>query len=304
VEYKTDTTVTAIDTTFNEELMYQLSEDYQPDLPVINNPKDPFKGGGKLAGRKNIMITEWGPYDFRYPLIWNTNPLDTAGKMNFTVLGPAGRWKIISTKGLKNISITKGVLPATFTAELEAKPGMDIQVIAEYSGQRFTDQWGRTISPGKPFRFKFRKFFQPIDFMVKWYAIDSFNFKDSNAVPSIIHQSLPIKTSSVNKLNYAWWGGMKAGDRQYVKFLTIAEGKAVMEAGNYEVRVSWDDAVKLYVDGKLIIKEWDPSKYVFDESPNRKTTIHLNKGVHYFRLEHVELGNFATLSLKLQRRDQ
>ncbi len=26
------------------------------------------------AGRKNILVTEWGPYDFRYPLIWNTNP--------------------------------------------------------------------------------------------------------------------------------------------------------------------------------------------------------------------------------------
>jgi hypothetical protein len=59
----------------------------------------------------------------------------------------------------------------------------------------------------------------------------------------------------------------------------------------------------LYVDGKLIIKEWDPAQYVFDESPNRRAIIHLKKGIHYFRVEHVELGNFATLSLKLQKLD-
>jgi hypothetical protein len=156
VDYKIDSTVTAIDTAFNEELMYQLSNDYQPDLPDIKNPKDPFKGNGKLAGRKNIMITEWGPYDFRYPIIWNTNPVDTSGTMSFNVLGPTGEWKIISSKGVKNISLNKGVMPATFTAEKEAGPRTDIQIVAEYRGKKFTDQWGRTVSAGKPFRFKFR----------------------------------------------------------------------------------------------------------------------------------------------------
>jgi PA14 domain len=146
------------------------------------------------------------------------------------------------------------------------------------------------------------KFFQPIDFTLKWYAIDSFNFKDANAIPAVISQ-LPFKTASVNQLNYAWWNGIKEGDRLYSKFLTIAEGQAEMERGNYELSVSWDDAVKIYVDGKLIFKEWDPSKYIFDESPNKKAIIYLSKGIHHFRVEHVELGNFATLSLKVQKLD-
>ncbi|WP_217652908.1 right-handed parallel beta-helix repeat-containing protein [Flavisolibacter ginsengisoli] len=302
VEYQIDSTVTAIDTSFHEDLMYQLSEDYKPDLPEIKNAKDPFKGNGKLAGRKNIMITEWGPYNFGYPLVWNTNPTDTSGKMVFNILGPTGKWKIVSIKGIKNISIKKGVLPATFTAEKVGGLKSDIEIVAEYKGSKFSDQWGNTISAGKPFRFKFRKFFQPIDFTVKWYAIDSFNFKDSNAIPAITIQP-PFKTDTVNQLNYAWWGGMREANKQYVKFLTLAEGKADMDAGKYELSVSWDDAVKLYVDGKLIIKEWDPSQYVFDESPNRRAIIHVKKGIHYFRVEHVELGNFATLSLKLQKLD-
>ena len=302
VEYKIDSTVTAIDTSFNEALMYQLSEDYQPNIPVIQNPKDPFKGSGKLAGRKNIMITKWGPYDFRYPLIWNTNPTDTSGQMQFQVLGPTGKWKILYAKGVKNISLKNGSFPSTFTADKVKGEGTDIQIVAEYKGGKYTDQWGRVVSAGKPSRFTFRKFFQPIDFAVKWYALDTIDFKDSNAVSALAAQT-PFKTSKVNQLNYAWWGGIKSGDQQYLKFLTVAEGKATMNEGKYELRVSWDDAVRVYVDGKLIINEWNPAQNQFDESPNRKAIIQLNKGVHHFKVEHVELGSFATLSLQLQKLD-
>ena len=30
-----------------------------------------FKGGGLFAGRKNIICTEWGPYNFNYPFVWS-----------------------------------------------------------------------------------------------------------------------------------------------------------------------------------------------------------------------------------------
>ena len=74
-----------------------------------------------------------------------------------------------------------------------------------------------------------------------------------------------------------------------------------MEEGNYEISVSWDDAVKVYIDDKLIIDEWDASKYKFDESPNKKVQLVLAKGTHKFRVLHAELGGFATLVLKLRK---
>jgi hypothetical protein len=49
----------------------------------------------------------------------------------------------------------------------------------------------------------------------------------------------------------------------------------------------------------MVIDEWNPSRYTFDESPNRKIKIKLG-GKHIFRVEHLELGGFATLSLKLK----
>jgi hypothetical protein len=58
--------------------------------------------------------------------------------------------------------------------------------------------------------------------------------------------------------------------------------------------------VRVYVDEKLVIDEWNPSKYKFDESPHRKIKLALG-GNHNFRVEHVELGGFATLALKLKK---
>jgi hypothetical protein len=70
--------------------------------------------------------------------------------------------------------------------------------------------------------------------------------------------------------------------------------------GNYAISVTWDDAVRVYVDGKLVLDEWNPSLYNFDESPHRQVALHLN-GNHTFRVEHLELGGFATLGLKLKK---
>ncbi len=160
LDFKLDSTVTNIDTTFDEELAYQLSEDYKPDIPSIQKQNDPFKGAGKLAGRKNIMVTEWGPYNFSYPLIWNTNPGDTSGLMQFDVLGPKGKWKIISMKGLQTVSIKSGSFPVKITAQKAKNIAIDIEIAAEYLGEGFIDQFGNKIAAGRPYRFFFKKRFQ------------------------------------------------------------------------------------------------------------------------------------------------
>jgi len=58
--------------------------------------------------------------------------------------------------------------------------------------------------------------------------------------------------------------------------------------------------VRVYIDDKLVMEEWDPSLYKFDESPHKKIRLRLG-GAHRFRVEHVELGGFACLSLKIKR---
>ncbi len=292
---KADLTVTNVDTTGGQLL------DTAAVLPDVKNPMDAFKGNGKLAGRKNIMITEWGPYDFRYPIIWHTNPVDKTDTMKFDLLGPGGNWVIKTAKGLENISVLKGVFPATITALKTKGDRTDILLELEYNGPAITTVFGKTIAAGKPQRFQFRKFFQPVDWEVLFYSLDTANHNPitTHNLFSPTERKAPVKEEKVKELAYAWWGGLKVKEMQHPQFLSIANGSADFPPGKYEISVTWDDAVRVYVDEKLVIDEWNPGKYKFDESPHQKIQLSLG-GNHRFRVEHVELGGFATLSLKIK----
>lgn len=287
---KTDSTVTNLDTTINQELYDELSVDTATTIPEISKPNDPFKSAGNLAGRKNILITEWGPYDFRSPIIWNTNPTDTSAIMEFDLLGPKGKWKIRSFKGVDSISLMSGEFPATITAKKIKGERTDISIGLEYIGSPITTPFGIAKSTGKPYKFAYRNFFQPIDWTVEWFPYN--RELDTTGMR-------PFKIEKTKKLDYAWWGGIKA-DIQYKKFITVATGTAIVPKGIYELSVTWDDLVSVFVDGKQVLKELDPSLYNFDDStPQKRVRLKLG-GKHVFTVTHAELGGFATLSLKLK----
>ena len=300
--FKTDSTVTGLDTLIDLQIAEKFFDDSTFSIPEIAKPNDPFKGIGYLAGRKNILITEWGPYDFRSPIIWNANPADSSTMMTFNLLGPKGKWIVKSSRGIKNISQMKGAFPAAISAERIQGDRTDIYIELEYKGPAITSPFGTAIAEGKPYKFYFKKFFQPMDWQVLWFSLDTAFYNPIKTgqlfAPNV--RIAPVKSEKVNKLDYAWWGGIKAGDEHYKQFITIAEATSFLPKGRYEISVTWDDAVRVYIDGNLVIDEWNPSKYKFDESPNRKIVVNLG-GNHQFRVEHLELGGFATLSVKLNK---
>ena len=298
---KTDSTVLHLDTSSKSPVTILNSAIDEIKLPAGENPKDVFTESKQLAGRKNILVTEWGPYDFCYPIIRNVNPIDTSGILKFDLFGPKGNWKIKSVKGVKNISAQSGSFPASITAEKTKSTITDIQIVLEYTGEAFTDAFGKSNPAGQTHSFFFSKFFQPIDWTVRFFSLDTSSYnpikEKSLFAPNV--RMRPVKTEQVNKLDYAWWGGIKA-DEQYKQFITVSEATAKILPGMYELSVTWDDAVRVYIDNKLVLNEWNPALYKFDESPNRKIKIKLG-GTHSFRVEHLELGGFATLSVKLNR---
>lgn len=292
---KSDSTVTNIDSTDGDLV------DSTMIYPSVKKPVDPFTGNGKLAGRKNILITEWGPYDFRSPVIWNTNPTDTGLIMKFDLLGPKGKWVVKSFRGVKNISATKGEFPATITAQKIKGERTDIFIELEYTGEAITTPLGEAIAVGKPYMFLFRKFFQPMDWEVLFYALDTASHDPikTGLLFSMFEKKAPFKIEHIDQLGYAWWSGIKDKGIDHHQFITVATAKTNIPKGKYELSVTWDDAVRIYIDDKLVINEWQPFRYKFDESPNRRIPLTLS-GEHQFRVEHVELGGFATLSLKLK----
>ena len=300
---KIDSTVTNIDTATDDDLVNKFSVDSAIIGPSVNKPIDPFKGIGKLAGRKNILITEWGPYDFQSPIVWQANPTDTSALMRFDLKGPVGKWRIKSYRGLDSLSSKSGTLPATITAKKIKTQRTDINIQIEYIGEEVTTPFGGVIPKGKPYIFLFSKFFQPIDWTVNWFSLDTSVYNPIKTgelfAPNV--KLKPIKSEKIQKLDYAWWGGIKTNEGQVPQFMTVAEGTGNFQSGEFEFGVTWDDAVRFYVDNKLVIDEWNPSKYTFDESPHKTIKLNLTEGVHDFRIEHVELGGFATLALKIKK---
>jgi hypothetical protein len=268
----------------------------------IRSQFDPFKGNGRFAGRKNIMVTEWGPYDFQYPIIWNTNPTEKGDTMKFVLLAPGGNWKIAGSKGIADVSKTTGRFPDSIMVVKEKAGLTDIKIELDYTGPAFTTAFGEKRGGSQPYRFSFRKYFKPVNWEVYFFSLDtnSHNPVRTGSLFSPTERKAPIERETKDRLDYAWWGGIKGDDKQqYQKFITVAEAKTVFAPGDYELSVTWDDAVRIYLDEKLVLNEWEPSKYTFDESPHRKIRLKL-EGVHSFRVEHLELGGFATLALKIR----
>lgn len=150
--------VTNIDSFPNDELLVLLSNDSTITEPYVEKPQEVFKGSGQLAGQKNNIITEWGPYDFLSPRIWLTNPADTAtGTMQFDIKGPKGKWKVKTYKGLDSLSAKTGQVPGVITAIKKPAASAEILIELEYTGEAITTQFGDVIPKGKPFIFRFKK---------------------------------------------------------------------------------------------------------------------------------------------------
>jgi parallel beta-helix repeat protein len=150
---RADTTVGSIDTTADAELIYALSED-----PLIVEPagisfRDVREGSGKRSGRHQIRITDWGPYDFRYPALWPRSGQDSAGQVRIDVLGPEGNWELINTQDGSSSSPRNGRFPALI--QLEATGRKAVPRRARYRGAPFTDLFGRKVAGAKGVLFGF-----------------------------------------------------------------------------------------------------------------------------------------------------
>ncbi len=301
--YKLDSSVGHLDTFFLQSVYDDVLERQEsgPAVPEISGAMNPFKGSGVFAGRDKILMTEWGPYDYRYPIIWQKNPVEKSDTLRFEILGPSGEWSIKGFKGVHGLSRRKGTFPASLTAIREKGAITDIAIELEYKGQGFTTVFGKKVPKGRASAFRFRKYFQPINWEVLFYSMDTayHNPVATGQLFSMLERKAPFRTDTADRLEYAWWGGIRQGGLHHRQFITVSTGRVNLPRGEYEISLTWDDALRLYIDDSLVVNEWNPSLYKFDESPNRKIRVHLN-GNHQFRVEHLELGGFATLNLKLR----
>lgn len=295
--FKMDSTITRLDSVYD---FFDTGSGLSLDTPVTKTI-NAFQGTGKYRGRKEIRITPWGPYDFRYPLIWLSNPTDSSGILRFEILGPKGTWRVKNSKGVRGLSVLNGSFPSVLTAERISSDKTDIVLELEYTGESFTSRFGETIPAGKRVGFSFKKYFQPLNWELQFFDLDTLlhNPVRTGTLFSPAQNPVPFRSEKKDRIDYAWWGGIKEAGITHPRFITTAGTEGLFDPGDYEISLTWDDAVRVYLDGQLLFNEWEPSRHSFDESPHKKIRVKLS-GAHRFRVEHLELGGFACLALKIK----
>jgi parallel beta-helix repeat protein len=101
------------------------------------------------VGLQEMRITNWGPYNFEYPLVW-LKSIDSAGLYHFEVLGNiTASWHLKSISGFTIVDSLTGVFPAEFTALPITSNARSI--VFEYTGPDFKNQFGVLEKSGSLF---------------------------------------------------------------------------------------------------------------------------------------------------------
>jgi nitrous oxidase accessory protein NosD len=263
---------------------------------------------GARRGRENIIVDDWGPYDWKHPKLWPVapgnawmplpytpaaGPTPTVRVSQLRVLGPQGDWNVKALRGA-TISATSGSVGDRIELTPTGPQGLiDWSLDLEYRGEAIVSPRGVRTVAGAPYRFGYRRFFLPIAWDVRFfeYAESTDPVKAPQAFAKLL-AGAPLKTSKVERLNYLSGRPLEDGlprDR----FAILADGIAELPAGEYTLQVIADDGARVWVDGELVIDAWAPHE-------SRVDTARIRGGKRRLRVEYYEIGGFAELRLDIQ----
>jgi hypothetical protein len=256
-----------------------------------------------LRGRRFILVGEWGPYDFKSPLLWPREQMMVqadAGMSevtrHFEVLGPKGRFRVVSVEGGK-VPSAAGTVPGDLYVSLPKRRAVALKITLEYVGEETTDYRGVVTPAGKPVRFGYEQFFAPIDWTVRFYPWDVAT--DPRTEPAAFSARLkekPLATLTTDRLDLA---GYKFAENVPISyFATVEEGVLEVAPGAYVLEVTTDDGCRVWVDdGPVIADAWKyqgPTLY--------KADLTLGAGKHTVRVEHFQIDGYAALKVNLRRK--
>jgi parallel beta-helix repeat protein len=250
------------------------------------------------TGRNYMLIDEWGPYDFRSPVLWPRS-VRSDEVQTFELLGPSGDWRIASSEGIESFSRTSGthtVVGEPDRIEVVRSSGraVNMSIDLEFVGEAFTDRFGRLVPAGEPFIIRYEHFYLPIDWTVQFFAWNEQT--DPRAAYPAFRQMIdrdPVLTELTTSLAYQWYRAPAPGLPEN-QFATVAVGAFTIPDGEYEIDLTSDDGVRLWLDGELIHDDWTY------HAPRQETIRMRLGGQHTLRAEHFEIDGYSTLILAVR----
>lgn len=222
--------------------------------------------------RAAIIVDQWGPYDWRTPRLWPIGRDTTNGRVRFhlAVLGPrlGDRWRTYETRRVTRIETQRGALWSLGVVG-------DTIIVTPWD----YNDWSVTLT-SRSGRLTYGVFDPWIDWSVQFSSDSGFR-----------------RDTALSKLDFMWYRP-PAGFRWVPQgpWSLTATGTVTLEAStrSYSLRTISDDAIRLWVDGKLVIDNWTPHESQVDYAP-------LAPGKHDLRVEYRQVDGWVELRVDIIR---
>lgn len=262
--------------------------------PSVPGPKTWPRSPLAERDRSAIIVDEWGPYDWRSPKLW---PVDSsrAVPLRLAVLGPPGRWRVVSRRGIGTLSRESGAVGDTIDVTPAADSSGDWELVLEYRGAETSSPRGIRTAAGRPVRFAYSRFEPTADWTVRFFVWgDSTDPRPGHALSfAALFGGTPQLVRHEPRLDYEWYRPTIAGVPQE-HFALDATATITLAPGTYTLRTISDDAVRVWVDGALVIDDWTPHESVVDNAP-------LEGGRHELKVQHYQVDGWTELRLDVVR---
>ncbi|MBK7426998.1 MAG: hypothetical protein IPI60_08205 [Saprospiraceae bacterium] len=203
-------------------------------------------------GISTIIMTEWGPYDFRYPHIHLTDIKDSI--YTFVVFGPAGsEWNIEQSRGFKSMSLQQGNYQDTLIAFRQLNTA-EISINAVHKGSFFFDHTGNFIPANDSFKFTFKRLEPFENWITKCYPFDD-HFPTENILQGKVDHLNLVQTYTSNRLHRDWWSLQYEKDGQKQKtnsFISVSQGEVEIEPGNYNLELYLSGRSRVYLNDRIV----------------------------------------------------
>ena len=263
------------------------------DLLVFLEP--PMKDGIRALlppnarrGRDTIIVDDWGPYDYLSPKLWPIGRLHDK-PFRLRVLGPPGKWRLLSARGATT-GAKAGPVPGELTLT-PLDPAIDLQVELEYLGSEVRSPRGELVPPGWPTKFGYALFDPAIDWNLRfWRLPEAAGPVPSRAAFDALVKTAPVRREQMPRLAYA--NARSFGEGFTSRIAVTATGTFTLPAGQYELVVTSDDGIRVWLDDKLVLEDWS----IHGPKDDRITVA---GGPHRLRLEYFQNTGAAALQVRV-----
>jgi parallel beta-helix repeat protein len=241
-----------------------ISQEWLARAPAVDSQVVPASEAA-LRPRSDILIDEWGPYDWSTPKLW---PIDSlwSQTIRFRVEGPPGRWFLKSLHGVREISAGMGNFGDTI-------------VVTPVPGLR--DDWGVVLETEARRRFTW-EWYEPRTY---WY-VRYFVWADSTT-----WDASPLRTDYESRLDGMWYRP-RYPELPQSGWALEATATVDIPGGEHTLRTISDDAIQVWVDDSLVIDNWTPHGSTVDHAP-------LARGRHELKVRYRQVDGWVEYRVEI-----